>query len=91
MHSIPLCAIIIKCQIAPVVWNANASDRKIPFTDWYVNFLRYLNNALGTEQSRTGTVRGARVNRVKARMQISRQERLSIIRNHSANVYISFT
>lgn len=39
------------------MWNANVSDRKIPFTDQYVNLFRYLNNththrvaALGTEQ-----------------------------------------
>lgn len=36
--------ITIECQIASTAWNANASDRRIPFTDRYVNLLRYLNN-----------------------------------------------
>lgn len=82
--------IITECQIASAMWNANASDRKIPFTDRYVNFSRYLNNALSERnRAETGTVRGVRVNRVKARMQISRQpERLSIDRRQLWRGYI---
>lgn len=49
---------VTECQIASTAWNANALDRKIPFTDRYVNFSRYLNNAppLFSERNRVKPV-----------------------------------